>query len=210
MVETLDLDATEVDPRIVRTRERAIDAAVGLLTESGLASCTMQTIAKRAQVARSTLYRHWPDPVDLIVEGLERIAKPPATPGPDTGSLREDLWELAQSLAEALTATPWGRVAPQLVGGTAVNEAMAAVLERFVEARTAVASEVLDRARRRGELAAGYSDIDVLTLLMGPIYYRFLVLRRPVEKDWVTVHAERVQRLVADASGSAEHVGESM
>lgn len=185
-----------LDPRIERTRDLAVSAAVDLIAKEGLEGCTMQNVSRHTRISRSTLYRHWPRPEDLQLEALETIASPPIAGEPDTGSLAGDLRELAESLVRALSETDWGRVAPQLFAGAAVNDGMSVVLQRFIGARMAVARIVLDRARARGEVTSEVTVEDVAGLLMGPIYYRHVIARVPIDHDWVDTHADRVVRLV--------------
>jgi len=66
--------ATEArTPRIdaQRNREAVIDAALEILTRNPNAS--MQTIAERSGVGRTTVYRHFPTRVDLVRALFERV-----------------------------------------------------------------------------------------------------------------------------------------
>ena len=47
------------DPRIARTRQHALHAALELVAESGLSGYTFETVSERSGISRSTLYRHW-------------------------------------------------------------------------------------------------------------------------------------------------------
>ncbi|HEY3869191.1 MAG TPA: TetR/AcrR family transcriptional regulator [Actinocrinis sp.] len=52
-----------------RTRARILEAAVALLTERGAAGLAMTTLARRAGVARATLYNYFPD-AEHVLEAL--------------------------------------------------------------------------------------------------------------------------------------------
>ena len=67
-------DATRlprIDPRATRSREAILAAAARVLTRHGVASVTHQLVAAEAGVGRATVYRHWPTPLDLLLETLE-------------------------------------------------------------------------------------------------------------------------------------------
>lgn len=80
-----------------RTRRRGKDlldaiytAAVEETAESGPGRLTMDAIAKRAATARTTLYRRWSDPLDLLLDALAEL-HPVEQPAPGADDLRGDL-----------------------------------------------------------------------------------------------------------------------
>src|SRR5262245_7609675 len=90
--------------RSTRVRAATIAATLAELAESGYSGLTIVTVAKRAGVHKTTLYRRWGTRERLVLEAMldragERIAVP------DTGSLREDLLGLARTAA-ANAASP--------------------------------------------------------------------------------------------------------
>ena len=54
------------DPRIERTRTAVLDAASDLLAEAGVVGFNVDAVARRSGVARTTIYRHWPDANELL------------------------------------------------------------------------------------------------------------------------------------------------
>ena len=53
------------------TRDRIIEAALGLVAERGLGAVTMIDIARTAAVARATLYNHYPDVASILADAAE-------------------------------------------------------------------------------------------------------------------------------------------
>lgn len=53
------------------TRERILAAAIDQLADGGYASASVQTIARRAQVATGTVYRHFPSKGELFAEAFK-------------------------------------------------------------------------------------------------------------------------------------------
>jgi len=76
------------DPRAVRSREAILAAAARLLERGGVPAITYTSVAKEAGVGRATLYRHWPEPLDLLLEAMEIVI--PAIDLGD-GPIREQL-----------------------------------------------------------------------------------------------------------------------
>ncbi len=55
-------------------RERLVVAAVDLFSEQRYDATTVEQIAKRAGVTKSTLFRHFPDKRELLSAGQETLA----------------------------------------------------------------------------------------------------------------------------------------
>ena len=78
------------DPRPARSRARLLDAATALLRSGGPSAVTVDAVTRAANVARATLYRHFPSGNDLLAAAFHALI-PPAPMPPDEGSLRDRL-----------------------------------------------------------------------------------------------------------------------
>lgn len=90
--------------RTARTRTAVLAATRAELTDTGLARMTVEKVAARAGVAKTTVYARWRDISGLIVDLLSELTVR-TVPVPDTGSLEEDLRQLARSLLELFRST---------------------------------------------------------------------------------------------------------
>lgn len=154
-----------------QAREEVVRAALALLDEEGLAAVTVEALADRSGVAKTTIYRTWPNAATVAVDAamgeVERAA-----PIPDTGTGRRDLAEIFGHLEELLDS-PRGRHLVELVGRAQVDEAVAAALrDRLVEPRRAVSRAIIERAIARGELPETVQVDAMIDLLVGTLYWR--------------------------------------
>src|SRR5262249_38301928 len=78
-----------------------LDATLAELAEVGYARLAMERIAARAHTSKASLYKRWPNRVELVVAAL-RHHRGAADPAPDTGSLREDVLTLLRRGAALL------------------------------------------------------------------------------------------------------------
>jgi AcrR family transcriptional regulator len=62
-----------IQDRIDAQRAAIVDAAAGLLADSGYAGCSMAAVAARAGVANGTVYKHFAGKVDLVAEVFRSI-----------------------------------------------------------------------------------------------------------------------------------------
>jgi AcrR family transcriptional regulator len=130
-----------VDPRPARSRARLLDAATALLRSGGPAAVTVDAVLRGANVARATLYRHFPSGNDLLAAAFQSVMPPPPMP-PSEGPLRERLTRLLQDWADLIGETPMMLSAMYWV-------ALGSDLEQLPEAECAADSHAVQTLRER-------------------------------------------------------------
>jgi len=98
-------DPTNTDPRPARSRARLLEAAAALLRAGGPSAVTVDAVTRTANVARATLYRHFPSGNDLLAAAFNSLIPPSPTP-PAHGSLRDRLVAVVLAQAEAVAQAP--------------------------------------------------------------------------------------------------------
>jgi len=63
--------ARRIDPRLAETQRVVKEATLELIAELGFEGTTIELISERSGVARSTIYRHWPDPSRLYLAAFD-------------------------------------------------------------------------------------------------------------------------------------------
>jgi AcrR family transcriptional regulator len=161
-----------------------IEATAALLAEVGYDGLTMDAVAQRAGVAKTTLYRRWPAKPPLVADVLTIRAETRLST-PDTGDLRADLAAHLRAVRDGF-ATPNGRaVLGVLAAANRLPELATVVRERFVTARRAAIGRLLATAAERGQARADVDADLVIDLLVGPLYYRLLVSGQAVPDGFV-------------------------
>ncbi|MEY9835830.1 TetR/AcrR family transcriptional regulator [Streptacidiphilus sp. EB103A] len=159
-----------MDPRAVRSREAMLTAARDLLQREGPAAVTHQRVAQHAGVGRATVYRHWPDAEQLLLETLNGVAMPffrdPATP------VRPWLHGQLRTLADEMALPAVAAVAVTLMQGALWEPHMAGRRDTLVATLAEQLSRALESARSTGELDSACDALDAAALLVGPILFR--------------------------------------
>jgi AcrR family transcriptional regulator len=185
--------ATEPDPRIERTRRVVLDSAAEIISECGFGRASIKAISKRSGVARSTIYRHWPKRVELLIEAVGRRIGP--VPSSDTGDLRTDAVNLLNHLAGLLTDDATATLVASFLVDARRDSEFAALHNDYKEGGKAEMMSALNAAIERGELKeipqAMRDD------LVAPLFYRSIVNRLPIDSNWVEAHVDRWIRLQA-------------
>jgi AcrR family transcriptional regulator len=182
-------------PRSVEADEAILDAATDVFIECGWDALTIEGVAARAGVGKTTIYRRYASRLDLLLAAARRLSQE-KDQAPDTGTLRGDLVGLVESFLRMLTGSRSGRAIPVMVAATARNPDLATAYTQFMAERRAASAVPIERAIRRGELPI---DVDVallLDLLVAPVFYRAFVTRETVDDAFVTKLVDTVMRAV--------------
>ncbi len=185
-----------LDPRVERTRSVVLGATADLLAEDGFERITVEAIAERSGVARSTIYRNWPTTADLLVEAFAVLVD--KGPPPDLGSLRADLMALGRELARGLSTAAWGHALPSLISGAAHDPELARAQRAFSRARRLEIGEVFLRAVARNEIHPLDDPGEVAEAFAAPFFFRALMTGEPLDHAFVDRHVDRIVAAMTD------------
>jgi AcrR family transcriptional regulator len=157
-------------PRSEEAHRAILAAVVELLPKHGLDGLSIEAVAARAGVGKTTIYRHWDTKNDLIVEALRQLS--PAGPPPDTGSLAGDLESVVDLQRRRLEASTLPRVMPRILSEASEDlELHAEIVRTAVLPIRAVLEEFVERAVRRGELREDVDRESLIDILHSvPVY----------------------------------------
>lgn len=169
--------------RSARVRVAVLTATLAELAATGYGALSLEGIARRAGVNKTTLYRRWGSREELVLDAmLERGEQ--HVPIPDTGSLRGDL--LAYGKAIVASMTPDIEAAARTVASAGGPESkLREIGIRFWRARYELAREIVDRAIARAEVPPDTDPHLVIESLLAPIYFRVLMTGERLTADVV-------------------------
>jgi len=180
--------ASSTDPRVQRSREAILAATVEVLSERGFEGATVEAVVARSGVAKTTIYRQWPNRRDLLLAAVESAV--PRAEIADTGSLLGDLRSFVRDLVGVLNTEPAARILPGLIAAAEGDAEIARLLSEFTAERRRPIETALVRAAERGEKDTRDSDT-LASLLLGPLFYRRLLSRQALTREFA-------DRVVAD------------
>ncbi|QER87561.1 TetR/AcrR family transcriptional regulator [Streptomyces tendae] len=159
--------------RSARIRGHVLRAVRELLVERGYDALSVDAVAERAAVHRTTVYRRWRDVGGLLADVLDAAGSDGWQP-PDTGTLEGDLAALNSEVEAGLTGEP---VTAALIAASFRSPEAASALRRFWEDRYARCAVVVERGVARGECPAGTCARRVLVASTAPVYQQVLLMR---------------------------------
>lgn len=192
------MSAAALDPRVARSRAAVIDATLELLAEVGYAGVSIDAIAKRSGVARTTVYRHWPSLAELVQDAA--VSTMGIKVVDDTGEPRADLAAHLRILVDKLTNSDWGRLLPTIVDAGSRDPGVAELQRRSTAERRGAAMAIVHRGVERGQLR---DDVDVELIgemVAGVLFTRLLVTHMPVTDELVDQLLDLVFPLIERSS----------
>src|SRR6478752_10827201 len=169
--------------RSARVVSEVLTATLEVFAEQGYAGLTVEAVALRAGVNKTTVYRRWPTKADLLGAALVSLRDDEAEP-PDTGSLREDLLVLMRQMATRMATPAWRAIMQSLLLGNADPEVQA-LLQGMRDTRPAIPPLVIERAIKRRELPKGSDPDLIVSALLGPLHTRTYWKRQTVDDAFI-------------------------
>ncbi|WP_433342111.1 TetR/AcrR family transcriptional regulator [Micromonospora sp. CA-111912] len=167
--------------RGAKVRAAVHAATLAELLDKGYAALSVENVAQRAGVHKTTVYRGWKDRDSLLTKALaEHIAMD--IPVPDTGAIETDLRALARSLVQTFTSPTGQAILAAMFTGAAHLPEIAAARRHVFGDRLARVESVVTRAIERGELVRDTDPAELFRTLAAPIYLRLLITADPVDE----------------------------
>lgn len=157
-------------PRSERAEKAILEATLDLLAEeAGVAGVTIEAVAARAGVGKTTIYRRWPNKERLIIDAMASMKAPvPALTG---GSVRDDL--VAQAQAVRPGNDPRSDCLWNIFGSATKHPELARQFHvEVIEPRRERMRSIFRRGIETGEIDPGV-DIEVaIAMIVGAISIR--------------------------------------
>ncbi|MEH2238290.1 TetR/AcrR family transcriptional regulator [Nostoc sp.] len=187
-------------PRSIYADQAILQATLDLLAEVGYESMSIEAIASRAGVGKTTIYRRYTSKEELVADAIESLRDDLAIP--DTGSFWGDMDILINNAAKKIDS-PLGRQTLALIISTASSNPQFAEVywTKYTKLRREAFSKVLERAKSRGEIHKD-ADVDlIIDLVSGSLYYALIF--KPTTEP-VEAYMRRTMNLLMKGVGSRE------
>jgi AcrR family transcriptional regulator len=162
-----------MDPRTRRARAAAIQAATNLLIEGGLRALSIDAVASRSGIAKSTIYRQWPSREQILHAVIDTHA--PRVPAPDPSlDVISMLRVTIRSIASALRDPTWGRLIPAVLLLRRHDPNVSAIDTRLHSERRVVLQSLIERAAHDRIVNPGIEPTHAEAQLLGPLLFAHL------------------------------------
>jgi AcrR family transcriptional regulator len=155
-------------PRNEQTEQAILQAAIEILAEHGYNGLTVEAVALRAGVAKTTVYRRWAGKDELLLDALNTI-KGPITEAPG-GAVRDDLRFVYEQMRLNWRNGNHGVIMRQLAAdGSERPDLYREFRDRVVKPRQAVTRAILERGVAEGLIRPDVDLDAVIEMLASPV-----------------------------------------
>lgn len=168
------------DPRIERSRQVILAAALAELGEIGFGAFTIESVASRAGVGKSTIYRLWPDKLSLIADAFAALHE---GGGPDLsrGSARDKLERILRHVAEVAANSPFGACLPALIDAAERDPALRRFHHHFQAEVRKPTIALIAAGIASGDFPPHLDAELAAVALLGAIFFRRLMTAAPFD-----------------------------
>jgi AcrR family transcriptional regulator len=184
-------------PRSVKSHQAMLQATLELLAEVGFDALSIEAIAARAGVGKTTIYRRYTCKEELVADAIESIRQDVEIP--DTGNLWGDMDALIKSAAQ-ITLNQLGRqTVATIVGSASSNSQFARIYwAKYLQPRRQGFSVVIDRAKARNEIPADLDPGLIFDIMSGIMLYALIF--EPTTESWETYVRRALDLLLKKSS----------
>lgn len=170
-------------PRSAQSHQAMLQATLELLAEVGFEAMSIEAIASRAGVGKTTIYRRYNSKAELVADAIESIREEIVIP--DTGSLWGDMDTLIQNAAQ-ISLNPLGRQTVAMIISSASSNAEFAQIywTKYLQPRREAFAVVLERAKVRQEVKLDLDPGLVFDTMSGIMLYAMIF--QPTTESWET------------------------
>lgn len=155
-------------------------AALDELGEAGYGTFTIESVAARAGVGKSTIYRHWPDKLALIVDAFQ-IFHEQAAPELVSGSPRVRVERIMCHVAEIVAGSTFSACIPALIDGAERDRELRKFHHRFQQEARRPLVAVIAEGMAAGDFPAHLNPELAASALLGVVFYARLMSSRPFD-----------------------------
>ncbi|MEO0538828.1 MAG: TetR/AcrR family transcriptional regulator [Cyanobacteria bacterium P01_A01_bin.123] len=168
-------------PRSAASHQAMLQATLELLSEVGFETMSIEAIATRAGVGKTTIYRRYSSKDELVADAIESIREEVLIP--DTGSLWSDMHALIENAAQ-ITLTPLGRqTVAMIISSASSNPGFAQIYwEKYLKPRRRAFAIVIERAKVRNEVQTDLDSGLVFDTMSGIMLYALIF--SPTSESW--------------------------
>lgn len=160
-------------PRSESSRRAILDATRRLLTHSSVQKLSIEAIAKKAGVGKTTIYRWWPNKSSVVMEAIfSQPAFNNVLPTPRNGvqGVTQQLDKLCRQMGGKN-----GRLVAEIIGEAQSDpEALKIFVQTYLQDRYNTLSSYIDGGKQTGEFSEDLDTDSAIDVVLGPVFFRLI------------------------------------
>ncbi|MEM6812098.1 MAG: TetR/AcrR family transcriptional regulator [Pseudomonadota bacterium] len=160
-------------PRSKKSEEAVLEATRKLLFQQSVQKISIEAIARKAGVGKTTIYRWWPNKLAVIIDAVLSQSiynNTLTTPRNAVEAVNAQLDKLARQLKGKN-----GRLVVEILGEAQSDpETIQYFTKAFLQARYDTLYSYIEGGKKTGEFSKSIHTDSAIDIVMGPIFFRLL------------------------------------
>lgn len=171
-------------PRSEQARQSITDATNKLLLHMSVRDISIEAIAKKAGVGKTTIYRWWPNKVAIILEAISGPMN--VLPAPVSGENAKDLLVKQIERFGRLSRGRGGKVIAEVFAEAQGNAEMLSMFyQNFMLQHEEIMANIIDQGKIAGEFRNDLDTVMAVDMIYGAIFYRLMSNSAPMEQGFI-------------------------
>ena len=183
-------------PRSEKSRQKILKATNALLLHTSVQELSIEAIAKKAKVGKTTIYRWWPNKAAVVMEALisqPGLAGPMATPKNNAEAIQYQL----ERLIRMLDSKNGDTIAQLFAEAQANDKARAIFTDNFLAPLVDAIEYSLIKGRENKEFRSSLDIKMAIDMLCGPIFFRLMAHPHNLNEDFCADYPKEVLRVIS-------------
>lgn len=182
-------------PRSEKSRRSILKAVNALLLRMSVQDLSIEAIAKKAKVGKTTIYRWWPNKTALVMDAL--VNQPGMNaPLPNAATNTEAVEMLVDKLVKLLSS-PNGQIIAQLFSEAQADEKSLEVFEQnFLAPLTDAIQYSIEAGKQSGEFRRDIDTDVAVDMVCGPVFFRLMAHPKDMGLKFQTTYPPKAVSLL--------------
>lgn len=182
-------------PRSESSRKAILNATNKLLLQTSVQELSIESIAKKAKVGKTTIYRWWPNKTAVVMDAL---ASQPGmqTPLPTASSHTEAIVMQLDKLIRLLDSNNGQTIAQLFSEAQSDEQSLKIFKDNLLEPLMDAIKYSLEEGKRIGEFNSDMDEQTTVDMLCGPIFFRLMAHPTDLNDQFRESYPEQAVRCI--------------
>lgn len=170
-------------PRSEKSMQAILDTTNKMLLMTSVRDISIESVAKKAGVGKTTIYRWWPNKVALV---LDAISGPMASlPAPVSGAKPKDLLEKQLERFARICRGRGGKIIAEVYAESQGHtETQALFFEKFMLQHEEILASILDQGKASGDFRSTLNTALTVDMIYGAFFYQLMSNPNPLDQNF--------------------------
>ncbi len=188
-------------PRSEKSRKAILNATNKLLLQTSVQELSIESIAKKAKVGKTTIYRWWPNKTAVVMDAL---ANQPGmqTPLPTASSHREAITMQLDKLVRLVDSNNGKTIAQLFSEAQASKVSLEIFKDNLLEPLMDAIRYSIDEGQKNGEFRTDIDATLAIDMLCGPIFFRLMAHPKDLDDEFGERYSSEAIKIMDPSSAN--------